>query len=257
MSGITFLSENLFDTASLSLTTGSENAQFPLENLKNDSPSIKFRSVGATAVILIDLLATRDIDYVAVAADPLTSFLINSASVKTSSTTDFSASMAHAIDLSEEQAIGFVNLDEVSHRYVELTLVGSADFTELGKVFIGKGLNIPLNSFSIGSFKYKTRDRSSTRENKYGTKFTDVLNQQKDLGGTIQYCTKDEQEQIDDMMIRHGQAYPLWLILDSQNQAMNNGKFKLTIYGYLETDPEWKADGGQLYSVDMLLRQAI
>jgi hypothetical protein len=257
MSGITFLSNNLFDNATLSLTTGTENAQFPLSNLKNDSPSIKFRGIGNTAVILIDLLTTRDIDYVGVCGDPSDLFLINSASFKTSLTTDFSLSPSYNITLSNEHSIGYRQITEVTHRYVQLTIIGSGGFTELGKVFVGKALNIPLNSLSISSFSYGYKDKSIVRKNRYDQRFIDQLNTIKFLGGQIEYCTKDEQEDIDDMLIRHGQALPLWMIVDQDEEAMNSGQYKLTIYGYLNSDIEWSSAGGQLYSTSIEIGQAI
>jgi hypothetical protein len=36
MSGVNFLSENLIDNATLSLTTGTENSQFPLSSKRNN-----------------------------------------------------------------------------------------------------------------------------------------------------------------------------------------------------------------------------
>lgn len=257
MSGINFLSDNLFDDATISLTTGSENAQFPLENLKNDSPSVKFRGVGATAVILIDLLVTRDIQYVAVCADPGAGFLITSASFKTSATTDFSLSTSHTIDLNNQQTIGLKKIDTVSHRYVELTLTASSDFTELGKVFVGTALNIPQNSLSISSFNYGYNDRSKIRLNDYGQKFINKLNTTKTIAGDIEFCTKEEQESIDNMLIDKGESYPLWMIVDENSEAMNDGNFKLAIYGYVEGDLEWSANGGQLYSTSIKVKQAI
>lgn len=257
MSGITFLSDNLYSEASVSLTTGTENAQFPLSNLKNDSPSVKFRSIGSTAVLLIDLLATRDIDHVAIAADPIESFLITSASFKTSITTDFSLSTSHTIDLSVEQAIGFKSITQVSHRYVELTLIGSGGFTEIGNIFIGKGVNLPLNSYSISSFKYSYSDQANIRRNKYGQRFIDTRNNIKSISGTIEYCTKDEQETLDNMLLEHGQSYPLWVVLDPGSEAINDGKYKLTMYGYMENEISWSASGGQLYTIQIDMRQAI
>jgi hypothetical protein len=257
MSGITFLSENYTDSAEYSITTGTENAQFPLENLRNDSPSVKFRGVGSVAVIVFDLLQTRDIDYIAVAADPLESFLVNTITAKTSVTTDFSSSPVYPIAISMGQTIGYGTFTEVTHRYVELTITGSGGFTELGKVFVGKGLNLPLNSVSIDSFKYQYDDKATIRQNKYGQKFIDKTNQTKVLGGEIQYCTKEEQETLDDMAIRHGESYPLWMILDPNNEAMNEGEFKLMIYGYNEGTISWSASGGQLYSISVQIKQAI
>lgn len=257
MSGITFLSENHFDGASLTLTTGTPNAQFPLSNLQNDSPSVKFRSGGNTGVIEVDLLAAQDITYIAIAADPLTSFTITAATVKTSATTDFSLSTMYTIDLSQQQAIGFKSIPQVNHRYVEITLTGTGGFTELGKVFIGSEINIPQNSISISSFGYSYNDRSSIQANKYGQKFIDTLNQTKSLGGTIEYCTKDEQETIDNMLIYHGKSLPIWMILDENSEAFNDGNFKLMIYGYLNKDNSWSAAGGQLYNVSIEIDQAI
>jgi hypothetical protein len=257
MSGISFLSENYTDSGVFSLLSGTENAQFPLENLRNDSPGVKFRSVGSTSVILIDLQTTRNINYLAVAADPLDSFLVSSVKIKTSTTTDFSLSTEHNIPLSVEQAIGYMAVTAVSHRYVRVELTGSGGFSEIGKIFVGEAINLPLNSFSISSFQYSVKDASAIQKNEYGQRFINNLNQIKELSGTIQYCTKAEQETLDDMLIRHGKRYPLWIILDEASEAMNSGNFKLSMYGYLDKDPQWKADGGQLYTVDIEMSQAI
>lgn len=257
MAALKFLSDNLADNATVSLTTGTENAQFPLDNLLNDSPSVKFRSQESVCVILFDLLVTRDIDFVAVAADPLESFLITSVEIKTSTTTDFSMSINYPLDLSEQQAIGYVEIPEATHRYVQVTLTGSGDFTELGKIFIGKALRFELNSISIGSFKYAYKDGSVISQNKYGQKFINKINTVKMLGGDIEFCTKDEQEDIDDMFIEHGRSLPLWMIIDQDSEAMNDGNFKLTIYGYSETDLAWSAAGGQLYTTSVNIRQGV
>lgn len=257
MSGITFLSDNLFDNATISLTTGTENAQFPLVNLQNDSPSVKFRGIGNTTVILIDLLTTQDITYVAVAADPANSFLITSATFKTSVTTDFSLSTMYTVDLSNDQGIGFKTIPEVNHRYVQLTLTGTGGFTELGKVFIGEAINIPQNSLSISSFAYGYADRSIIKENRYGQKFIDLINTVKSISGDIEFCTKDEQETIDNMLLDHGQSHPLWIIVDENSEAFNEGNFKLTMYGYMENDISWSASGGQLYNTTINMKQAI
>ena len=256
MAGIKFLSENLFDTADVSLSSGSENAQFPLINLKNDSPSIKFRSTGSSAVLLIDLLQTRDIDCVALAFDTLTVMGVSDASFKTSLTTDFTASPTYVIDLSSEENIGFLSIDVVTHRFIELTLTSSI-YVEISNIFIGQSLELPLNSISIGSFSYGRIDRSNVEENRYGQKFIDIINKTKTLGGTIQYCTKEEQDELDDLWSRHGKTKPLWIILDESSQAMTNGQFKLTMYGYLNKDFEWSASGGQLYNVSLEMSQAI
>jgi len=257
MSGINFLSENLVDGAALTLTTGTEDAQFPLSNLQNDSPSIKFRSTGNTCVIEFDLGQTRDIDTVAIAGDPTETLGITAASIKTSVTSDFTLSTPIPITLSSEYGIGIEYITEVNHRYVELTLTGSGSFCELGNLFIGKRLNLPLNSFSVSSFRYRNDDNSKVAFNDFRQRFIDSYPYVKRLVGTIEFCTKTEQEDLDTMFLRHGKQKPLWVIVDRDGAAMTDGEWKLTMYGYMEKMPTWRAVGGQLYNTSIELDQAI
>jgi len=257
MAGIKFLSENLFDLGTLSLTTGTANAQFPLDNLKNDSPSIKFRSTGNTAVVEIDLLQTRDIDTIAIAGDPTEGIGVTAATVRTSVTTDFSGSPVDVIDISTTENIGFVSIAEVSHRYVEITFTGSGSFVDLGKIFIGKAISLTQNNISISSFEYSRDDKSRVKSNRYGQKFIDSLPNVKSLGGSIEFATITEHEELDDMFLRHGKTLPLWMLIDETSSGMNDGKFKLTVYGYLSQHPRWSASGGRLYSASLQVVQAV
>lgn len=257
MSGINFLSDNLTDNATLSLTSGTANAQFPLNNLLDDTTTRKFRTTGNTAVIQIDLLTTRDIDTIAVVGDSTGSLGITSMSVKTSVTTDFSLSVANAITLSSVHNMGYEFITAVTHRFVQITVTGTGSYVEISKLFIGERTNLANNSLSIGSFKYKHTDRSSFRRNEYGQKFIDVRNKTKVLSGALENCDVTEQETIDDMYIDHGETKPLWMIVDPNSDAMNVGNFKLSIYGYFNRMPDWSSVGGQLYNTNLSLEQVV
>lgn len=257
MSSINFLSENFYKTGDKTLTTGTENAQFPLSNLDNDSPSVKFRSNGNTVVIEIDLLQTRDIDTLALVGDPTENFGMTSVSFKTATTNDFSLSPVYPLTLNASQNIGYAYITEVSHRFVEITFTGQGSYVEVGHIFIGKRVNLPNMNISIGSFSYGYRDQSKIKSNDYGQKFIQELPLVKLLGGTLEHCTKEEQEILDDMFIRHGQHEPLWLIIDKDGDAINEGESKLTIYGYMESMPKWSASGGQTYSASINIKAAV
>lgn len=257
MSGISFLFENYALEADLSLTTGAENAQFPLLNLKNVSTVKKFRSVGNTVVIEFDLMQTRDIGAIAVAGDAAGLFGLSAASVKTSVTNDFSLATPIALDISAEQNMGYKVINEVSHRYVELTLTGTGSFCEVGSVYIGSAMTLELNNLSLNSFQYGYVDRSEARTNRYGTKFINKLPLRKTLGGAIEYCNKTEQELLDNMFIYLGLTNPFWVIVDLNSEGMNDGKYKLTMYSYLAALPDWSANGGRHYSTDLQMEQVI
>lgn len=245
------------ENSSLSLSSGTENAQFPLNDILNDSTTKKFRSVGNSAVIVVDVGQTRDIDSIAVVGDSTTTFQITSMSIKTSVTNDFTLSSAIPITLSSEYNIGLEYITEVSHRFIEITLTGSGSYVEVSNFFIGKRLNLPQNSYDITSFRYRHDDGSKIRKNDFGQKFIDVFPFRKRIVGTIRYCNKTEQEQLDTMFLRHGRNRPLWVVVDKDSEAMNDGEFKLSMYGYMNKMPSWNAVGGRLYNAGIELDQVI
>lgn len=255
--GITFLSDNLVDDAILSLSTGTENLQFPLVNIKNEATAVKFRSLENGIVIVFDFSQTRTIDTIALHGDTNGSLGMTAASLRTSLTTDFSGSVVTNISLSAENLMGYEYLTTpVSHRYAELTLTGTGVYTELSTLFIGERINIEQNNLSIDSFRYGNRDNSTTSNNKYDQLFIDKRNSTKFVAGTLEFCTKTEQSTLDEMFRRHQRSKSLWMIVDKDGVAITDGEFKLTTYGYLQDVPLWSAAGGQHYTTNVRLNQA-
>lgn len=255
--GIQFLSENLVNQSVMSISSGTENAQFPLSNIKIESTARKFRSVENTCVIIFDMQQTRTIDYVAIAGDSVQTLGLTAAEIKTSLTTDFSGATAVPLELNAEHALGFTEVTSVDHRYVELTLTGNGSFCELSNIFIGAKIEILRNNLSIGSFRYGYEDRSELRQNDYGMKFINKLNLQKTISGSIEFCDKTEQETIDDLWLAHGISKPLWVIVDRESMGMNDGRHKLGGYVYFSNQSSWSANGGQNYTIDLDFEQVI
>lgn len=256
MAGINFLSDNLFKSANVTITTGTANAQFPVSNLQNDSPSIKFRSTGNTVVLEIDLQQLSDIDTLTVIGDPTETFGMTAVTYKTSVTTDFSGSPVYSVTLDPTQNMGYSYITQVTHRFVEVTFTGQGSYVELGGIFIGQRVNIEQNNLSIASFNYGYSDKADTSESPYGQKFINERLLQKSISGTLEYCTKSEQQTLDDLYIKHGRHEPLWMIVDKDGDAINNGDTKLTIYGYFNRIPVWSASGGQTYNSTIRIKAA-
>lgn len=255
--GITFLSENLVENADLSITTGAANAQYPLDNLKNDSTTLKFRSTGNAVVIEMDLLQTREIDTIALVGDATETLQITAVSVKTSVTNDFSLSTPQSVTLSSEFNIGYAFIPTVNHRYVEVTFTGTGSYAEVSNIFVGKRIYLEYQNLSVDSFTYRHEDDSQIKYSDFGQRFIDSYPLKKRLAGTIQYLTKDEQEVLDNMFLYHGRSRPLWIIVDPNSAGMNDGRHKLAMYGYLEKMPSFSAVGGQLYNTSVEINQAI
>jgi hypothetical protein len=254
--GIIFLSENLNDNAVVSLTTGTENAQFPLSNLKIEACAKKFRSQENTVVILFDLLQTRTLDAIALHGDTNSQLGMTNATFRSSLTTDFTSSTPTNIPLSAEHLIGYALFTPVNHRYVELTLTGTGSFVELSNIFIGEQILIEQNNLSISSFRYGYRDNATTSNNKYDQLFIDKRNSTKFVGGALEFCTKSEHQVLDELFRRHQRSLPLWMIVDKMGAGMLEGEYKLTTYGYLQDVPVWSAAGGYHYSCNVRVNQA-
>lgn len=257
MSGLNIMYDNFVSSSVVSITTGTENAQFPLSNILDDSPSIKFRSTGNSVVIVFDLQQTRDIDSFVLIGDSTQALAVTAASVKLSSTTDFSLATPTPLAISSQEKMAFVITTQDSKRFVELTLTGNGSFCEIGSFFVGMNTNIPQNGISIDSFSYSHRDLSTTRKNQFGQRFIDKRNKIKLLGGSIDLCTKSEQELLDDLFISVGSTLPVVIFIDTLSEGINNGKFKLTMYGYIVNQPQWSAAGGQLYNTTIQMEQAV
>jgi hypothetical protein len=256
MSTIKFLSDNLINNSDISLNAGTANAQYPLINLKNESPSIKFRSNEAVIKIQFDMITTRTVDSIALSGDPQSTLGFNAANLRYSATTDFSLSPIIPVTLSSEFNMGLELFNEIDARYWELELIGTTN-VEIGHVFIGKQIDLPQQNYSIGSFSYTHNDNSTIRNNEYGQAFVDVRNLQKKLRGRIEYATKEETEILDDMFKFHGRNKPLWVIVDSESGAISDGTFRFSSYGYLEQFPQWQAQGGQHFSCGITIKEAI
>ena len=254
--GIVFLSDNYLDDAIMSLDTGTENAQFPLTNLNNESPAYRFRSNENEVVIIFDLQTTRTIDAIALHGDTNGTLGLTTATVRTSLTLDFSSSVVTNIPLSAEERLGFVFMDEVDHRFVELTLTGTGVYVELSNIFIGEKVEIEQNNLSVSSFRYSLRDNSLISANKYDQMFVDKRNSTKYVSGSLEFCTKSEQETLREIFNRHQRYSPFWMIVDQTGEGLNDGEFILTTYGYLEEVPVWSASGGQHYNANIRINQA-
>ena len=176
MSGINFLTNNYVDNSDLSISTGTANAQFPLDNLKIDFTTKKFRSVGNTVVFVVDFKQFLPVTSLALAGDATGNLGVTAASVKLSLTTDFSSSTQHDIDLSAEFNFGWSFITEETARYAEVTLTGTGSYSEVGKIYIGNRINLPNQSISIDTFSYRNIDESTVRRNLFGQKFIDTRN---------------------------------------------------------------------------------
>lgn len=223
-----FFNYNLVDQDSTEITVDSENAFFPVTNLKDYRTTKVFRSLdGATsATILFDMKTTETVDGVLVVADKLKGFGFASMVVEANATADFT-SPAYSGTLTPDFQTGFGYLDLTEtpqdFRFWRVTISGAAPYLELSKLFIGReiglGRSINLN------WSVENRDLSGSTTNRYGQKFVDKITVQQDLKIGFSNLTVEQNETIKSMFDYNGEHTPIWVILDPKNSFSSNAGF--------------------------------
>jgi len=112
-------------------------------------------------------------------------------------------------------------------------------------------------NLDLSSFKYGYKDLSRVTRNLYGQKFVDERPMNKELSGSIKYCTKEEMDGLDDLFMRFGVHEPLFMVTDIGGASFIDSEYKGSIYGYLKSMPSWSADGGQLYSTSISFEEVV
>lgn len=254
--GIRFLCEDYMETADITVTSGTENAQFPISNVKTPVLGKYARLESNSATIVIDLHQISNIDSFVVLGNPQHTFGFTNVSVKTSPMNDFTSAISYNIPLNAQQNMGYVFLeDPVAHRYVEFTFTGTGSYVEIGRIMIGDHIYLPQNNLSIGTFSYGYTDLSTVSKNQYNQRFIDKRNMVKTLGGSIESCTKEEMDQLDTLFINKGRHEPIFMVTDIGGMSLIDAEHKLSIYGYFENNPSWSAVGGQLYSTSITIEE--
>lgn len=257
MSKLKFLSENLILESDITMLAGTENINFPIDNMKRKFTTKVFRSNENSMELLIDLKQTRNVDSFMVVGNALTGLGFTTMKIEGSATPIFSGADIKTVDLNQDFNIGIITFPTLSVRYWKITTIGTGSYTEISKMFIGAANVLEQNAFSIDSFKLKTKDLSSTTTNLYGQEFTDKRSKQSSIAGSIKYCNSAEVLQVDNIMLNHTDRTPLWMIIDEDSSITTDGKFRYSGYFSMQNDIDWSATGVGLFNTKMNLKQVI
>lgn len=239
-----FLTNNLLEQANLSVTTGTINNQFPLNNLKHDHTSEFCRINGNTAKIVLDLGSISEVDIFCITGDAVENGLgFTGCELRGSATTDFSGSTAHTIILNQEYNFGFKSFTAESFRFWEITLTGDT-YVDISNVFLGNKTILTNNGFSSKNFNYFFKDNSKISKNEYNQKFVDKKNKCKYIRGSINTLVTTEFDKLFDIYNNHSTTKPLWFLLDPEGNMP-------------DTDSEWKFSGYMRFSQEFLYKMVI
>lgn len=259
MSNLNILSENLIkeNSVELSMITGSENPNFPLTNIPHNFTTKVFRSNENTCEFLIDLKQVRNIDVIALVGSNLTGFGYTEVNVTLSATNDFTGLSSQNIPISLEYNFGYLEITPTVARYIKIELTSTGSYCEFSNIFIGEQIKFEYNGLSQDGFKFGVLDNSNRRSNQYGQDFINVRNQVKFLNGNVRFANKEEVDLLDEVIIRHINGNPLWLIIDQCDQVLTDGRFRLSGYYRINNRPNFTASGPGLFNTSLTFQEIV
>lgn len=253
-----FMSNNLVPSASISATTGTTNAQFPLTNIQTDATTNTARvTVDAGTVVLdIQLAEDTNIDTIAVVGSNLDGLGYSTLVARTSLTSDFSTATDIDIALSQEFNFGYAFYTSRLARNVQLTFTSTGSFAEISKIYIGTRTEIDA-TYSRENFTREISRNDEISENTIGNRFVNILNSRDIITGTYPLLESTNFLIIENLFITHGSYEPIWVMLDQENNLFTNGEFKLSMYSYFNNMFSHDLVGGGYFNVDIDLIEVV
>lgn len=253
MSALTFLSDNRVLEATLSMITGTENAQFPLSNIKNDFTTKVFRSNEDTIEILVDLLQTTAIDSFAIVGSSVNGLGLGDITIYGSLSTDFTGATAINIDIDANHNFGFkLFTPDASYRYWKIVVNNTGgSYVEISNFYLGIKTQFTANGIDLTTFKYTDMDNSKTVTNRYGQRFIDQYNRIKSFEGQMKYVNGTEFNELNNLYIQHRRSIPIWVIIDPDGVMANDSQWIFSGYMYFDADLQWRLVAPSLYNVTL------
>lgn len=254
---LTFLDNNRVLDATLSMITGTENAQFPLTNLQKDFTTKVFRSNENVIEILVDLKISESIDAFAIVGSSATGIGFTDITIQGSGSIDFTGAAVINIDIAAEFNFGFKLFTAASFRFWKISVVQTAgSFVELSNFFIGTKTQLTQNGFSSASFVYTGRENVRIQQNRFGQRFIDKYNKINELSGSVEFVNSAEFTTINEVFMQHGRNIPLWVLVDPDGQLVDDGEFIFSGYFYFTEDIEWQSVTTGLFNIELAFSEA-
>jgi hypothetical protein len=252
---IKFYSGNLVDQATLSAST--ENALFPLENLQDPRRTKVFRSTTNSDTVVLDFQETSDVDSVFIVSNPIDGFGISTLAIDLNATNSWGApAYSDTVTWSTVHGLGYNEFAATqSYRFARLSLTSTLGYCELSKLFIGKKISL-LNDRSINyGWSYVSKDNSRTQENRYGQRFSDVINRQRQFNISFSNINKDQLDQIFEIYDDKGLTKPFFVRIGCDEMISDKRRFSGMVY--LNSIPQITNRFFNNYSLSMTLEEAM
>lgn len=239
---------------SAQITSSSENAQFPLSNLKDDRRTKTFRTTSGSGWIVFDFGEAIPINSFLTVDNNLLGFNLNSLTFQVNNSNTWGSPLySSTIDLDLEHGIGFKLMPStITARYARLEFTSLDSYCELSKVFIGANANIQTDvNYPVD---YEQNNLAKISKNRFGQRFIDEIISQKKIKVSFSALYKEEMTEIFELLDFSSITRPVWIVFDSTEITENNNR--LNGMYYLTDDPQAQYISGNFWSLSLSLEEA-
>ena len=237
-------------------TASSENASFPLSNLTDSRRTKSYRSTSNSDWVVVDLGSFKPVDSFFIVDNPLSGFSLTTLTLEFNSVNNWSSpALSIPITLDYKHGVGhhFFNTP-VTYRYMRIVMTSTSGYCELSKFFIGLKSQYTNSDFSY-PLNYLENNLAVVSKNRYGQRFIDEVNTQKNISARIDYVPRDDIDDVLDWLSYVSITRPFYVYFDNGQMATEVNRFNG--YYYLVNEPKLQLSTGNYWSLDLSLEEAL
>lgn len=237
------------------LIPSSENAQFPVSNLKDYRRTKVFRSLTNDDSVVFDFGETVPVNSFMVVANPKFGWGMTQLTIELNGSNSWGAPVvSEVVALDPIYGVGYFEWpSDQNYRYARVVMQNVSGYCELSKVFIGKYQDLGEIDFNY-PLDYKNDSNATLSKNRYGQRFVDKINNQRLLSGDLANMTKDEAESVLEALDYCGEVRPIWVRLEQSNITVNPNR--LNGCYFLRSIPTAKFNAGSYWSIPLDFEEA-
>ena len=255
-----FFSFNLVTARGTELSSTSNDAFYPVENIQHDHTTKVYRSqIGVnTASVTFDFKTIEPVDSIVIAPSSVDGWGFSGAmTIEANGTANFSSpAFTTTLTPNYDFNLGIKELGSVqSYRFWRITASGVGDYVEFSKIFIGSKLTLANNNIDFG-WSFQLRDNSAIVTNRYRQRFIDTINTEKVISASYKLLDISEVETLMGMFDDHGVHKPFFMVVDNSESIITN-KERFAGYFYFDTSPTILNNSFALYDATIKLGEGL